>query len=151
MTTHALIPSFSLPGTSVGTQETDQFLCDRAAGLSQAKAGKYFIDKGMSKKYPAFLEKKIKRDILRMKALLPGLGDPTSSGVDYLRSLIKPVNKEKVYGVISPVNCICLANSVNAVFCNRISILIFAKRKPGIISSLNHGTKRDVSCKLDYI
>jgi len=135
----------------VGTRETDQFLCDRGAGLSQAKAGKCFIDKGMSEKYPAFLEKRIKRDILRMKALLPGLGDPTSTGVDYLKSLIKPVDEEEVHEVISPVNRICLANSVNAVFCNRVSILIFAKRKPGIISSLNHGTKRDVSCKLDYI
>lgn len=133
----------------MGTKETDQFLRDRALGLSQVKAGKCFIDKGMNEKYPASLEKMINRDVLRMKALLPGLGDPAGTGVDYLKSLIKPGNNGEVNEVISPANCICLANSINAVFCNRVSILIFSKRKPGIIFSLNQGAHQDVTGELD--
>jgi hypothetical protein len=41
--THAIIPSFSLPGTSIGTEEAENYLEDRAHGASRMKAGKHFF------------------------------------------------------------------------------------------------------------
>jgi hypothetical protein len=41
--THALIPSFSLPGTSIGTEEAESYLKARAEGASRMKAGRCFF------------------------------------------------------------------------------------------------------------
>jgi hypothetical protein len=139
--THALIPSFSLPGTSIGTKEAELFLNDRAAGLSQATASKYFLSKGLSVKYAAYFEKKVKRCTARMKAILPEKGDTSRHGIEYLKSLMAWADDQEQTGLISSANRICLSHSVNAVFCNRVSILLFVKRKAGIFSPLNLGAE----------
>ena len=36
--THALMPAFSLPGTSIGTEEAEQYLMARHRGTSRGKA-----------------------------------------------------------------------------------------------------------------
>ena len=41
--THALIPSFSLPGTSIGTAEAERYLHTRAEGVSRMNAGMCFF------------------------------------------------------------------------------------------------------------
>jgi hypothetical protein len=147
--THALIPSFSLPGTSIGTREAGYYLRDRAAGLSQATASKYFRDKGLSVKYAAYFEKKIKRCIARMKAILPDSGDAARQGIDYLKSLMDAPSAGEQPDLISAANGICLANSVNAVFCNRVSILLFSRRKAGIMIPLNLGAQMNFDAGID--
>jgi hypothetical protein len=42
-TTHALIPSFSLPGTSIGTAEAESYLHARSEGASRMQAGRCFF------------------------------------------------------------------------------------------------------------
>jgi hypothetical protein len=41
--THAIIPSFSLSGTSIGTREAEDYLEERARGASRTKAGRCFF------------------------------------------------------------------------------------------------------------
>lgn len=147
--THALIPSFSLPGASIGTREAGYYLRDRAAGLSQAIAGKCFRDKGLDTRYAAYFEKKIKRCIARMKAILPALGDLARHGIEYLKSLLVPPSAEEHPDLISAANGICLANSVNAVFCNRVSILLFSRRKAGLMIPLNLGAQMKPGTGID--
>ena len=148
--THALIPAFSLPGTSIGTQEAQQYLEERGKGVSRSKAGAVFFECGLSAKYPVFFEKMIERCIANLKALLPTYGELATHGAAYLKSIretTKPHTEES--GYILTANSICLSNSINAVLCNRVSILVFLKRKAGIISPLNHGIQQKINSVID--
>jgi hypothetical protein len=73
-----------------------------------------------------------------MKALLPSEGNLFYNGIEYLKSLNKARDEYSAFGIISSANRICQSNRVNAVFCNRASILVFKKRKPGTFFPLNH-------------
>lgn len=73
--THALLPSFSLPGTSVGLKEVDLFILRRAQGFSRASASAQFIERGMSESYRRYIERRLFEGIMRAKALLPQRGD----------------------------------------------------------------------------
>lgn len=121
---HSLIPSFSLPGTSLGTKEVEQYTLNRNAGLCRREAGVTLLEKGISFKHLAYIEKLMKVCLLRLKALIPqGL---------HTNKLLP--------GFIFHFNHLCLQNRINAVFCNRVNILIFFKRKPGRICSNDMGT-----------
>jgi len=50
-TTHALIPSFSLPGTSGGTEEVEAYLKSRHEGVGRGRAGKLFQRLRVSERY----------------------------------------------------------------------------------------------------
>jgi hypothetical protein len=45
-TTHAVIPSFSLPGTSIGAKEAEEYLIKRAEGVGRGVAGKVLLQAG---------------------------------------------------------------------------------------------------------
>jgi hypothetical protein len=44
-THHAIIPSFSLPGTSLGAKEVEIFIEKRASGSTRNKAGEELLKK----------------------------------------------------------------------------------------------------------
>lgn len=67
-TTHAVIPSFSIPCCSIGTTELDQFICDRAAGKTVDEAGQIFCDAGMSSDYPETIHRRLKKYDERIRA-----------------------------------------------------------------------------------
>jgi len=104
--------------------------------------GAAFFEQGMSVRYPVFFEKMITRCIANMKAVLPMEGDTNLSGIEYFGSLTKNAIAPDNYDRITHANIICLSNDINAVFCNRVSILVFKRRKPGMISPHNHGSLR---------
>jgi hypothetical protein len=58
--THAVIPSFSLPGTSLGTVAVEVFIADRGAGCSRRVAGSLLIERGVSEGYLRRIEKLIR-------------------------------------------------------------------------------------------
>lgn len=58
-TTHAIIPSFSVPCCSTEMKEMDQFLLLWKKGDGISVAGQCFINAGMSPDYPEFIHKKI--------------------------------------------------------------------------------------------
>lgn len=103
----------------------------------------------MSERYPVFFEKMISRCVANMKALLPYEGNPHLSGFEYLVSLKKIQITPNETGLLSNANLICLSNSKNAVFCNRVSILEFFKRKPGIIFPHNNGSSQEKGREID--
>ena len=51
-THHAIIPSFSLPGTSLGTKEVEIFYEKRASGSSRNEAGEELLKKRCKSKTP---------------------------------------------------------------------------------------------------
>jgi len=51
-THHAIIPSFSLPGTSLGTKEVEIFYEKCASGSSRNKAGEELLKKRCKSKTP---------------------------------------------------------------------------------------------------
>jgi hypothetical protein len=114
---------------------------DRKAPRECVRGG-FFLERGMSNRYPAFFEKMISRCVANMKAVLPLEGNQYRAGSDYLSSLKESSHEPDKSGPITYANSVCLANSVNAVFCNRASILVFRKRKTGMISPHNHGSSQ---------
>ena len=119
-------------------------------GHRRQKLGDAFFECGLSDRYPVFFDKMIRRCIANLKALLPGYGELASHGAAYLKSICEPrENLSAEPGCILSVNSKCLANSINAVLCNRVSILVFGKRKAGIISPLNHRFGQKLNSSID--
>lgn len=73
--THALIPSFSVPGTSIGLQEIESFIFRRAGGASRMKAGALLRLHGLGENYLRSLERRILAGIHQAKALFPSRGN----------------------------------------------------------------------------
>ena len=135
-TTHAVIPSFSLPDTSSGTKEAETCLIKRADGESRGTCGKILELLGLSEKYTLQLDKMFQKSIDRAKALFPE-GDGTLNGMRWVRS----VGCDR-YRPLYSLNCFCLARGVNAVCFSRVSILIFRIRRAGRAFSHNMGLTR---------
>ena len=120
--THAVIPSFSLPGTSIGTKEAEQYLLRRQQGASRNKAGKPLFDHGMSSSYPKQLERMLHTAVSRAKALLPVGDSAFLSGLSWIEALCGPTDRP-----LFNLNQYCLAQGINAVCFCRSSILVFAR------------------------
>lgn len=133
-TTHALIPAFSLPDTSIGTAEAEVFLQGRFQGESRRAAGKSLLKKGMSQKYLIQLERMLNARIAACKAIIKNFSLTTCSRVGCLDLFLTTADRP-----IFELNVFCLLVGFNAVFCSRTSILLFKKRKTGKCISLNLG------------
>jgi hypothetical protein len=128
--THAVIPSFSLPGTSIGTCEAEQYLLSRQQGASRNKAGKPLFKHGMSSRYPKQLERMFHAAVSRAKALLPVGDGAFLSGVRWIETLCGPTDRP-----LFRLNLCCLGHGINAVCFCRSSILVFVRtRRIGAIS-----------------
>jgi len=136
-TTHAIIPSFSLPGTSSGTEEAEEYLIKRAEGIGRDTAGKILLQDKLSEKYPLQLDKMFQRSVDRAKALFPNAGDPVLAGMQWVRSVVSEPERP-----MYSLNRFCLEHGVNAVCFSRASILIFRVRRAGSIFSHNLGTSQ---------
>ena len=135
-TTHAVIPCFSLPGTSIGTEEAEEYLHRRAEGMGRGSAGKNLQRRGMmSEKYPCRLDQMFLVSVDRAKALFPFTGDSRLNGMEWVKSVV-----EEPARPLYSLNCFCLEHGVNAVCCTRASILVFRARKSGGAFSHNLGT-----------
>jgi hypothetical protein len=103
----------------------------------------------MSLRYPLFFEKMIRRSVANMKALLPLEGDVYRGGLAYLESICGAGKQAAECNFISSANALCRKNSINAVFCNRVSILVFPKHKPGMVFPHNHGSTKELEHGID--
>ena len=133
-TTHAVIPSFSLPDTSSGTKESEAYLIKRAKGVGRGTAGKILEQLGLSEKYPLQLDKMFQKSIDRAKAQFPQEGDPTLNGMEWVKSVVSDPERP-----LYSLNCFCLEHGVNAVCCTRFYIQTFRVRKTGRAFSHNMG------------
>lgn len=134
-TTHALMPSFSLPDTSVGTEEAERYLMRRHEEVGRGTAGKQLLELGVSQRYGLQLERMFTRSLQRAKALFPDAGDPGLQGMRWVHSVVSDPSRP-----LYSLNCFCLQGGVNPVCFCRASILRFHPRKSGGRFSHNLGT-----------
>jgi len=136
-TTHALIPSFSLPGTSGGTEEAEAYLKSRHEGFGRGRAGKLFQELGVSERYGHQLERMFTRSVDQAKALFPQAGEPYLNGMEWVCSVVDNPSRP-----LYSLNCFCLQQGMNAVCFCRVSILRFRPCKAGVRFSHNLGTPK---------
>jgi len=132
-TTHAVIPSFSLPGTSVGTEEVEEYLENRHNGLGRGKSARIFLGLGLHEEYPKSLDKMFTAAVYRAQVLLPEEGDVTVRGYAWVRSCFSTDIQRPLW----EMNILCGNRGYNPVFFSRASILMYPKRKSGIRISHN--------------
>ncbi|MFW6139337.1 MAG: hypothetical protein ACOC7U_09200 [Spirochaetota bacterium] len=134
-TTHAIIPSFSLPGTSIGTQDAEEYIKRREAeGQGRQKASGVFSGpKAMSRNHPAVLEKAFWAAVAKAKAIFRGQADELLSGTAWIKALTGESNQP-----ITSLNQYCLENMVNAVCLTRYTIHLFRENNSG--TELPHNT-----------
>lgn len=143
-TTHAVIPSFSLPGTSIGTKETEKYLIKRAKGVGRGTAGKILLQVGLSEKYQINIDKMFQTSVDQAKAHFPHEGNSTLNGMEWVKSVVSDPERP-----LYSLNCFCLEHGVNAVCCTRSSIQTFRVRKGGIRFSHNFGTSQNEVAGID--
>jgi len=114
--THAIMPSFSLPGTSIGTGEAEQYL------LARARAGTALLEQGLHAGYPKLLERRFLVAISRAKALWPQAADERLSGLAWVCAVCGPTDRP-----LLALNRYALDHQVNAVCFCRVSILLFGR------------------------
>ena len=121
--THAVLPSCSLPGCSVGTAEVERYLVAREQGVSRPKALEELRRRGMHEGYGKQLDRRLSVAVNRAKALWPRAADQDLGGLEWIRAVCAPrCESTPLLGL----NRFCLANHVNAVCFCRSSILLFA-------------------------
>jgi hypothetical protein len=133
--THALIPEFSLPGTSIGTAEAEAYLKERDEGVGRGTAGAKLLEAGMSERYPSHLDRMFSTAVARAKVLFPEAADPTLHGMSWVVQAVgtdeRPILALNRYCLEHRRNCLC--------FC-RASIIIFALRSAAWAASHNRGS-----------
>ena len=122
--THAVIPSWSLPDTSVGTAEVERYLMARERGDSRAVALEELRARGMHAGYGKQLERRLQVIVNRAKALWPRAADPQLDGLAWIRAACAP--RPAATPLLS-LNHFCLDHRVNALCCSRATILLFGR------------------------
>lgn len=143
--THAIIPSFSLPGTSIGTEEAQIYIQLREQGLGRGKASKVFNGaKEMSTNHPAVLDKAFRVAVDRAKAIFVGQADERLTGRAWIASLTGETGQPMVR-----LNQYCLEHRVNGVCLSRYPIHLFRDHSSRIRVSHNNGSARMFKLVID--
>jgi len=126
-TTHALIPTWSLPQTSHDTAAVERFLTARAAGQTRLAAGQEVLLAGQDYRFLKRLERAWRRCLHNWKALF-NCDWPAGANInDFARLEDMDMNGS----VLTQANQRALRAGVNAVFNSRCSILLFNRRRAG--------------------
>ena len=123
--THAVIPSWSLPNTSVGTAEVERYLIAREGGDSRPVAMAELLGRGMHAGYGKQLERRLGVIVSRGKALWPRVADLQLGGLEWVRAACAP--RSGATPLLS-LNHFSLEHRVNAICCSRSTILVFGRR-----------------------
>jgi hypothetical protein len=136
--THAIIPSFSLPGTSIGIPQAESYLKARAEGESRFKAGRCLAERGLSLDYPRRLERMLEVAVARGKALWPLAGDPKLGGLSWMKSFCgeshRPLYQMNLFSLARGVNCLCFSRSSILLFCRK-AVRSGVSHNPGTTAS----------------
>ena len=138
-TTHAIIPSFSVPGTSIGTAEAEEYIALREGGYGRRRAADrvFTRSKAMSEKYPLVLDRSFETVVERARAIFSGMGDERLRGSSWIESL----TGQREHPIVG-LNQFCLEHGVNAVCLTRFSIHLFGKKRKGGENPHNYGSRR---------
>ena len=124
--THALIPSFSLPGLSIGSAEAERYLEAREAGVGRGSAAPELLTRGVSGGYPKRLERMLATTVTRGKTLLVAPGTERLQGLAWVRSVVGDIEHS-----LMELNRIGLARGINGICFCRASILLFSPASRG--------------------
>jgi hypothetical protein len=119
-TTHALIPVFSVPGTSLGREEAERCLQDRAAGASRSRAAAELVARGWEVRVGKRLERKLATAVERAKAIWPEAAELTLGPRAWIRAVCGS-SEQPILGM----NRFALEHGVNAICFCRAPILLF--------------------------
>ena len=133
--THALMPGFSLPGTTIGTEEAEKYLLARAAGVGRTTGSRRLRELGMDLEYPKKLDQMFVTAVARAKAIFPDVADPRLPEMEWVAAVVgsidRPLWELNRFSLAHQYNCIC--------FC-RASIIRFKTLSAGNRSSHNKGS-----------
>ena len=118
--THAIIPSFSVPGCSIGTKELNSFIMAIGRGETVEKAGQCFIDAGMSPDYPESIHKRLKSYRSRIETIFT----PVKFLFACYSQLILHLTKNNT-NPVRELHQLCSRKGFNPVLFSRIDILAF--------------------------
>jgi hypothetical protein len=131
--THALIPSFSLPGSSHDTDDVERYLAGRAEGLTRREAGAQFLTAGREVRVLKRIERSFERCIRNWSAVF-AVEIPVKQAYETIAAVVgvKATATGKLTGVLRAANQHALGRGVNAVFASRSSILLFRSGNAGL-------------------
>jgi len=124
------MPSFSLPGTSIGTAEAEEYLKGRYRGASRSKAGAGLLRGGLKGGYLKHLEKMFGVAISRAKALFATAADVELVGLEWIWAVCGKSERP-----LTDLNRFCLDGGTAPVCFCRSSMLIFDRRRVAGLSS----------------
>ena len=136
-TTHALIPVFSVPGTSMGREEAERCLKARWEGASRCSAGAELVQRGMEQRSGRSLERKLAIAVERAKAIWPQAADTRFSTQEWIKAVCGSTARP-----IEEMNRFALEHGVNAICFCRATILFFRPRIHGGLPSHKPGICR---------
>jgi hypothetical protein len=136
-TTHALMPAFSLPGTSIGTEEAEAYLDARERGVGRGTAAKQLLALGMSPRYAKQLDRMLFVAVSRAKGLFAEAADDLLCGLAWIRSTVGVCDRP-----LWSLNRFCLARRYNCLCFCRASILRFPPGSASRRRSHNRGSPR---------
>jgi hypothetical protein len=119
-TTHALIPSFSVPDTSLGVEEAENCLIGRSNGASRTVAVHPLVAQGMEGRSGKRLEKMLGTAVERAKAIWPEAAELTLQPLAWIGATCGRTDHP-----ILDMNRWALDHGVNAICFCRHSILFF--------------------------
>jgi len=125
-TTHALIPLFSVPCTSMGREEAERCLKARGEGASRTEAGAELVERGMEERTGRNLERKLATAVERGKAIWPKAADVTLEPWAWIQAVCGSTPQP-----ILAMNRFALEHGVNAICFCRAPILLFRPRIRG--------------------
>ena len=109
------MPAFSLPGTSGGTEEVEEYLIKRNLGEGRKAASEVFSGLGVGDRYPKQLEKMLSTAVSRAKALFPDAADDRLSGLEWIRTATgeedRPLWALNRFALSRQHNCICFCRA----------------------------------------
>lgn len=129
--THAIIPSFSVPGCSIGTKELELFLKARSEGKIIGEAGQCFIDRGMSADYPESIHKRLNKYFPRIQLIFSDFIPSCHTYIEAIRIITKGT-----YSIFM-ISELCKKRLFNPVLFSRTNILVFPKFKVATPISYN--------------
>jgi len=138
------MPAFSLPGTSIGTKEAEEYLIARGQGNGRKTASKALSIMGVAGGYPKQLDRMFTRAVVQAKALFAeSFVDPRLSSMQWVQELVggraRPIYSLNRYCLAHGYNCLC--------FC-RASIIRFSGPSVGKESSHNRGSPGQIPAQV---
>jgi len=94
--THALMPAFSLPGTSIGTEQAEEYLLARAGGTGRTAASAELKRLGIGDRYSKQLDRMFFKAVAQAKALFAESACLQSEPMAWVQSLGWPENPSVV-------------------------------------------------------